>query len=133
MMTSRNFYSTIIASDHRFEVREYAQAALDALDAKNSKRATTEKAKRAAENAPLLASLVDYMGEHSVVIASEIATALSVSTSKATALAKSLVADGRATVKDYKVKGKGTVKGYSLTAYDDTNGEVQALDRELSV
>ena len=115
MMTSRDFYSTLLSADLSAEVHEYAKAALDALDAKNNKRATAEKAKRAAENAPFIASLVDYMGAHSVVIASEIASALGVSTSKATALAKSLVADGRATVKDYKVKGKGTVKGYSLT------------------
>ena len=43
-----------------------------------------------------------------------IAVALGVSSSKATALAKSLVADGSVEMADGKVKGKGVLKGYRL-------------------
>ena len=141
MMDTRDFLNSVIAlaGDNvegelvKTLMVEKATAMLVALDRKNGKRAETEKAKRAEANAPLLANLVEYMTTHGDTIASDIATVLGVSTSKATALAKSLVAEGKATVRDVKVKGKGTVKGYSLVRYEDTNGEVQALDRELSV
>ena len=87
---------------------------LVALDAKNSKRAETEKAKRAETDAPLFVALNDYLACHELVIASEVATALGISTSKASALLRKLATNGTVTVCDVKVKGKGTVKGYAL-------------------
>ena len=44
----------------------------------------------------------------------QLATALGISTQKASALCKILVDGGELTVADKKVKGKGTVKEYSL-------------------
>lgn len=116
MMNTRDFLNAVItlAGDNA-EMVEKATAMLTALDSKNGKRSEAEKAKRAEANAPLLASLVEYMTAHGDAIASDIATALSVSTSKATALAKILVAEGKATVSDVKITGKGHVKSYHLT------------------
>lgn len=115
MMNTRDFLNSVIAlAGDNAEMVEKANAMLVALDNKNGKRAETEKAKRAEANAPLLANLVEYMTTHGDTIASDIATVLGVSTSKATALAKSLVAEGKATVRDVKITGKGTVKSYHL-------------------
>lgn len=117
MMNTRDFLNSVIAlASDNAEMLEKANAMLVALDNKNGKRAEMEKAKRAEVNAPLLVSLVDYMTTHGDTIASDIASTLGVSVSKATALARSLVAEGKATVRDVKITGKGTVKCYHLSA-----------------
>lgn len=115
MMNARNFYAMVIDSTLPAEAKEFAQAQIEHLNARNAKRSEHDKAKRSAENAPLLEKLVTYL-EHrtSWALASEIATALEISTSKATSLAKELVANGVAEISDVKVKGKKMAKGYRL-------------------
>jgi hypothetical protein len=48
------------------------------------------------------------------MVASDIAKAMEISTQKASALCKLLVDNGTLAVGDKKIKGKGTVKEYSL-------------------
>lgn len=101
---------TVVTQEMEDKAKEIIAKSIEKANAKNSKA----KEKLAKENAPLLASLTEYMTTHNVVIASEIATTLGVSVPKASALCKKMVELGKASVKDVKVKGKGNVKGYSL-------------------
>lgn len=115
MMNARNFYAMVIDSTLPAEAKEFAQAQIEHLNARNAKRSEHDKAKRAAENAPLLEKLVTYL-DHctSWASTSEIAAALEISTSKVTALASELVAEGVVEISDVKVKGKRKAKGYRL-------------------
>ena len=113
-MTQREFLQRVIATATETEMVDKATELLNALDEKNSKRASKVATAKAEENAPLLAKLKEYMVGRNIVIASECSTMLGVSTSKASALLRKLVAEELATVKDVKITGKGTVKAYTL-------------------
>lgn len=96
------------------EMLEFTEKELDALDHKNTQRAEKAKEKRNAENAPIVAAIMEYLKGHSSGLASEIATACGCSTAKASALCNSLVTDEVLTVKDVKIPKVGTRKSYSL-------------------
>jgi hypothetical protein len=88
------------------------------MDAANAKR-QSKPSKTAVANEPIKADIVNLLTEQGAMVASDIAKALStdevtISTSKASALCRQLVADEVLTVTDVKVKGKGTVKQYSI-------------------
>lgn len=114
-MTNREFFTNIANGTLTDVEKEFAVAAIEKLDATNAKRkekAAEGKSKKALENAPLADEAFTHLGSETKT-ASDIATAMSISSPKATVLLKMLVADGRATVEDIKVPGKGTVKGYT--------------------
>lgn len=115
MTTTELLKSLVQGATVTAEMETAAKALLEKAHAKAVAKADKAKEKREKEDAPLLKSLVEYMGVHGDTLASDIAAVLEVSTSKATALAKSLVTSGKATVTDVKVKGKGTCKCYKLT------------------
>ena len=84
------------------------------MDARNAKRATTPS-KKAKENEPIKEEIVKFLTEkEEPTVSSVIATYMSISTQKASALCRQLVNDGRLAVEDVKVKGKGTQKAYSV-------------------
>ena len=119
-MTNREFFTNIANGTITELEIEHAKTALEKLDATNAKRkekAAEGKSKKALENAPLADEAFVILGSETKT-ASDIATAMSISSPKATALLKMLVADGRATVEDIKVPGKGTVKGYTAVVAD---------------
>lgn len=114
-MTNREFYNTIINTNDDLDLVEKAKELLRVIDTKNGKRAETEKAKREKENAPILESIRSLAEtKKDVLVASEIAEQCGISISKASAMCRQLVNSGYFSVEDYKVKGKGTVKGYRL-------------------
>lgn len=115
-MTNREFYTAIINSDLADDLKTYAQGEIDKLDARNDKRKNTQT-KTQKENEGIMTSILDHLVNGSAV-ASDIATALGISTQKASALCKLLVNDGKLTVTDIKVKNKGTVKQYTLVTSD---------------
>ena len=115
-MTNREFYTAIINSDLADDLKTYAQGEIDKLDARNDKRKNTQT-KTQKENEGIMTSILDHLTNGSAV-ASDIATALGISTQKASALCKLLVNDGKLTVTDIKVKNKGTVKQYTLVTSD---------------
>lgn len=117
-MTNREFFNAIINSSMPNEYKEHAQGELDKLDAKNTKRKNTPT-KTQRENEGLMATIVEYISANGASVASEIGTALGVSTQKASALCKLLVDAKTLAVADVKVKGKGTVKQYSLVKSDE--------------
>ena len=97
---------------------EWAKGMLAKMDEKNAKRKNT-KSKEQIANDGIMNSIVEYIKTNGSQVASALGAALGISTQKASALCKILVEGGELTVADKKVKGKGSVKEYSLA---DTDG-----------
>ena len=111
-MTQREFFTAIVNANVSDELTTFATESIAKLDARNAKRAE-KPSKKSIENEPIKAAIVEFLAEGSH-LASEIASGCDISTSKASALCRQLVASGTLTVADVKVKGKGTQKSYSL-------------------
>ena len=112
-MTQREFFTAVIASVDNDELKAFATEAIEKLDARNAKRAS-KPSKKSLENEPIKESIANLLVDGEGHLASEIASSLEISTNKASALCRQMVADGVLTVEDVKVKGKGTQKSYSL-------------------
>lgn len=111
-MTNREFYNAIINGDINDDVLAMAKAEIEKLDNRNAKRRNTptkEQKENEGHKQSILEALVDKP-----LLASEIATATGLSTQKVSALGKLLEKDGKVTITDVKVKGKGTLKQYAL-------------------
>ena len=112
-MTNRDFYTAIINGTLNDEVKAFATAEIGKLNARNEKRRNTPTKEQVA-NEGVKASIKAYLEGSPKALASSIATAVGVSTQKVSALCAQMVASGEVTVLDVKVKGKGTLKAYSL-------------------
>lgn len=112
-MTNREFLNAIINGEVTDEVVAMAKAEIKKLDARNEKRRTTMTKEQVA-NEGVKAQIVEFIGDKTAVVASEIAQGVGVSTQKVSALCKQLVDEGKLTVADVKVKSKGSVKGYAV-------------------
>lgn len=116
--TEREFLNAVLALPNLpTDLKEHAEGAIGKLDARNEKRKNTQT-KTQKENTETMKSIVDLITTNGSMVASEIATALGVTTQKASALCGLLVKGGTLTVSDMKVKGKGTVKQYALATED---------------
>lgn len=114
-MTNREFYTAIVNNNVTDEVVAFANAEIDKLDARNEKRRTTlTKAQEA--NVGVKENIKEYLGTVPSAVAADIAQACTVSTQKVSALCRQMVESGEIKVTDIKVKGKGTVKSYSLNS-----------------
>lgn len=113
-MTIREFMTAVSSANVTADLQDFAKDYLSKLDATNAKRAKATSAKKAAENQPLFDKLNEVLTERGTLIASEAGELLDVSTSKASYLLRKLAEDGVVTVADLKIKGKGTVKQYTL-------------------
>ena len=115
MMTKREFLNAVIANVEVAEIAEYAKAEIEKMDARNAKRSHTPS-KTAIANEPIKAKIVEWLnalaGIDGPKTASEIAEEIGISTQKASALCRQLVADGKISVGEVKVKGKGKQKCY---------------------
>lgn len=112
-MTNREFLNAIINGEITDEVVAMAKAEIEKLDARNEKRRITMTKEQVA-NEGVKAQIVEFIGDKIAVVASEIAQGVGVSTQKVSALCKQLVDEDKLTVADVKVKGKGSVKGYTV-------------------
>jgi predicted HTH transcriptional regulator len=112
-MTYRDFYNAVINGTTNDEVIAFAQSALDKMDATNEKRRNTPS-KKALENQPLVDQIVSEVLTAEPKTASDIAGVLGISVQKASALLRTIVADGKATVTEVKVAKKGVQKAYAL-------------------
>lgn len=132
--TEREFLTAIVKGDFGTEFTDFAKARIAALDKKNAQRKVSKSAlAHKAENDGFKSAILAALADGTTKKASDLAIALNVSTQKISALAKQLVDSGAITVSDVKVKGKGTVKGYTLaTAEDEDEGDSSPLD-ELDV
>ena len=111
-MTNREFLNSVINGTIGAEEIAFATAEIAKLDARNDKRRNTLSKEQIA-NVAIMESIVTTIGLGSMV-ASDIAKACGISTQKASALCALLVKDGKLSVHDLKVKGKGTVKCYEV-------------------
>ena len=118
--TQREFFAGITeGAVVTAEQAEYAANAIAKLDKRNEKRKTTPS-KTAIANEPIKAAIVEFLtGKEGTFPASDIATALEITTQKASALCRQLVEGGVLVVEDKKVKGKGAVKAYAITPADE--------------
>jgi Fic family protein len=110
-MTYREFFNAVINNEITDEVIAMAKAEIVKLDNRNEKRRNTLTPEQK-ENEALKAKMLE--GLNGTVIASEVASKYGISTQKASALLRQIVEDGKATVGAVKVKGKGTVKAYTI-------------------
>lgn len=78
-----------------------------------AKRNAEKRAAKNAENAPLYEQALEFIGTDART-ASDVAAVLDVNVQKASSLLRQLVAEGKLTVTDVKVKGKGTQKAYAI-------------------
>jgi len=112
-MTTREFLSAVASSANlSAELVEFASAELAKMDARNSKRRSTPTKEQIA-NEEVKVSIVDALNNNAH-FASEVAATCGITTQKASALLRQLVASGKVTVEEVKVKGKGAVKSYAL-------------------
>ena len=113
-MTKREMFEAIINGNVNDEVIEMAHKEIVKMDEKNAKR-RNGVSKKAQENEPIKHHIADLLRAYDEpVTASVIAEKVEISTQKASALCRQMVADGRLESVDVKVKGKGKQKGYSL-------------------
>lgn len=116
-MTNREFYTAVAALENvSAEITEHAANALIKMDEANAKRkekAGDKPSKKAVENAPIIEAITAALSTE-VQTAATIAETVGISTNKASALLRQIVASGVAVSTDVKVAGKGSVKGYSL-------------------
>ena len=121
--TSRDFYNAIINGTITDKEKEFAEAAIEKLDAKNANR-SSKPSKKAIENEPIKASILEMLTEKTEPItAMDIATALKISTQKASALCMQLANRGKIEKTEIRVKGKGAVKGYTLATTEAESEE----------
>lgn len=121
-MTQREFITKVIEANISEEMNVKGAELLAGLDKRNAQKASTQT-KTQKENEVLKASMVEKLEKGKGYLAVEIASAMGFSTSKASALAKQLVAEGKATVADVKVKSKGMQKSYTITLATDEVAE----------
>lgn len=113
-MTNREFLTAIANGTINDEVIAHATASIEKLDAANLAR-KNKPSKKALENAPIIEQIVnEVLTVDTPMTAGQVAEVVGISTQKASALLRSIVAAGNATVTDVKVPNKGTVKAYSL-------------------
>ena len=117
-MTMRKYHEAVLAIPGcPADVAEKAKAEIAKLDATNVKRAE-KAAEKAKENDPIKQAIYSLLVEKGAMVASAIGTELTtedneVSTSKASAMCRQMVEEGRLTVCEVKVPKKGKVKQYT--------------------
>lgn len=111
-MTIREFYKAVAASAASDEIKTFATEALAKMDEKNEKRRNTPSKTQIA-NEPIKQAILEALAT-APHVASELATTVEVTTQKVSALCRALVAEGKITETEIKVKGKGKVKQYAI-------------------
>ena len=134
-MTNREFFVAIASNTNlTADLREHAQAQVDKMDASNDKNRGKES-KTYKANLPLMAEVLELLADKPM-LTSEVSIAMSteerpISTSKASALLRTLEGEGKVTSVKVKVKGKGEQTQYTIVVSEDD--EPQTLPHELEV
>lgn len=121
--TNREVLTLVANGTTNDTTKAWAIEMLAKLDERNEKRKNT-KTKEQIANEGIMNSIVEYIKANGSQVASALGSALGISTQKASALCKILVDGDELTVADKKIKGKGSVKEYSLATPTDTTDEV---------
>lgn len=112
-MTRREFMEMVIADTTNETIADFARSEIEKMDRKNE-LAKSRKSKKSAENEPIKEKIYSVLNSDEVTTASVVAEKVEISTQKASALLRQMVEDGKITVEDVKVKGKGKQKGYKV-------------------
>lgn len=112
-MTKREFFVKALTLINDEEMVDFINAEIIALDKKNEK-AKEKRMELAKENAPIFEGIVNYLKDHKLALASELAQVCEVSTPKAVAMAKKLVECGTLVEKEVSIPKVGKRKAYSL-------------------
>ena len=124
-MTRREVYNAVLGGNTSEEVLNWFRTELSKMDTANEKR-KTQPSKKDKENQPIKESIFTLLSEKGSMVASAIGETLNISTSKASALCRQMVEDGRLSVAEVKStkKGGGKVKQYTaIKVEDEDDGE----------
>lgn len=116
IMTNREFYTAIVNGTITEDVVAHASAAIAKLDATNEARknkVSPKEAEKQAADAAIRESIFALL-TNDPQTAADLGVTVGVTTNKASAELRKLVAEGRVTKTEIKVPKKGTCKGYSL-------------------
>lgn len=114
-ITLRQYHEAVISGNITDAIIAKARAEIAKLDATNAKRAE-KAAEKAKENLPIKQAIFDFLVANGTKFTVEIAKGVEVlegSTPKASAMCRQMVEEGRLTVSDVSVKGKGKQKAYT--------------------
>ena len=124
-MTNREFYTNIANGTVTEAEKEFALAAITKMDETNEKRknkVSPKEAEKQAVDAVVREQIAGVLTSDPQT-AADIAAAVGISTQKASAQLRKLVADGVAVATDIKVPKKGVCKGYALAPAGETADE----------
>lgn len=113
-MTNREFYNAIANGTMNDKIKAFAEKAIVKMDERNAKR-SSKPSKTAIENEPIKEKIIEFITQRNeFCIAGAIGEALEISTQKASALCRQLVADGKLVEKEVKVPKQGRRKAYGF-------------------
>lgn len=111
----REFLETITATEAiDGSLKDFAATELAKLDAKNARRKEIPS-KTQIENEPIKTAILKLMADGTTRFSNDVAEAIGISTSKASALLRQLVDENHLSVMDAKVPSKGIKKAYTLS------------------
>ena len=114
-ITLRQLFTAVAEGNITPAMQEKAKAEIAKLDATNAKRAEMA-AEKAKENLPVKQAIFDFLVANGTKLTTEIAKGVEVlegSASKASAMCRQMVDEGRLTSSEVPVKGKGKQKAYT--------------------
>ena len=122
-MTKREFFESVIryACDGEDVINDvnandliaFAQEEIETLDKRNAARSAKPSAKQI-ENEAIKKKIIEAFTGKKKALASAIGETVGISTNKASALCRQLVAEKRMTVEEVKVPKKGMQKAYTV-------------------
>lgn len=133
-MTRREVYNAVLNGNTSEEVLNWFRAELSKMDTANEKR-KTQPSKKDKENQPIKDSIFTLLSGKGPMVASAIGEALEISTSKASALCRQMVEDGRLSVAEVKSpkKGGGKVKQYTAIESEDEAEDEENIDGPIVI
>ena len=112
-MTARNFYTLVSNGTVNEEIKAYAAEAIRKMDEANEKKKNTMTPSQK-ENVVFKQRILDVLEGKDYTIAATIAELVEISTNKASALCRQLVADGALVASEVKNEKKNKVKAYKI-------------------
>lgn len=119
-MTKREFYNAVLSMENvADDVREKANELIAALDNEAARR-SSRPSKKSAENEPIKAAILDLLTSQAVImLSSEVAAALEISTAKASSLLQQLEAEGKVTGETASIPKQGKRKQWKIAATEE--------------
>lgn len=119
-MTKREFYNAVLSMENvADDVKEKAADLIAALDNEAARR-SSRPSKKSAENEPVKAAILDLLTSQAVVmLSSEVAAALEISTARASSLLQQLEKEGKVTGETASIPKQGKRKQWKIVTADE--------------